>query len=300
VTVFCSNCGKPNPAAATQCVACGTPLNPKGGGSKFKGTIMMTGLAPFKPGAPSGPGPAGGSAAPPGATPPNPAGAAAPTTTGGGSAAASQDKDIAYQPTMLGPISPPGSGSAGAGPAASSPPWGSPPTTPSGAPPTSGSGTSTPPASTPAFGSGFGAPGSSVPSATAGSGVASSAVEAPGASPPASGFGTSPSSPAPSSGFGTSPSSPAPSSGFGSAQPVGGDPWHGLGAPRVAGPAPGVESPPPAFSTAYGGGSAAQTKNKMVRYLLIGCAALLLLGCLCAGAWWVLNAALAISTPPPS
>ena len=44
VTIFCPNCGKPNTDTATQCVACNTPLKPKTAGSRFKGTMMMTGV----------------------------------------------------------------------------------------------------------------------------------------------------------------------------------------------------------------------------------------------------------------
>ncbi|MDQ3033840.1 MAG: zinc-ribbon domain-containing protein, partial [Myxococcota bacterium] len=64
MTVFCPNCGKPNTDTATQCVACATALKPKAAGSKFKGTMMMTGVAAPKPGAPGGP--------PPGGPPPGP------------------------------------------------------------------------------------------------------------------------------------------------------------------------------------------------------------------------------------
>src|SRR5690606_16728338 len=74
VTVFCPNCGKPNTDTATQCVACGTALKPKAAGSKFKGTMMMTGVAPPRPAAPAEqPAPGASPAGPPQAAPSAPA-----------------------------------------------------------------------------------------------------------------------------------------------------------------------------------------------------------------------------------
>ncbi|MBN8611501.1 MAG: zinc-ribbon domain-containing protein, partial [Deltaproteobacteria bacterium] len=95
MTVFCPNCGKPNTDTATQCVACATALKPKAAASKFKGTMMMSGPAvPPKPGAPGGPpGPGGPPAAGPMGPPP--------------AAPAEPPKNMAFQATMLGPMTPP-------------------------------------------------------------------------------------------------------------------------------------------------------------------------------------------------
>ncbi|MEM9195754.1 MAG: zinc ribbon domain-containing protein, partial [Myxococcota bacterium] len=96
MTVFCPNCGKPNTDTATQCVSCGHELKPAGGSrAKFKGTMMMTAATAPKPGeAPGGAPPAG---APPQGQPP---GGAGPQQPGAG-------KNLAFQATMLGPMTPP-------------------------------------------------------------------------------------------------------------------------------------------------------------------------------------------------
>ena len=47
MTIFCPNCGKPNTDTATQCVSCNTALKAKPGASKFKGTLMMSGVGGY-------------------------------------------------------------------------------------------------------------------------------------------------------------------------------------------------------------------------------------------------------------
>ena len=221
MTVFCPSCGKPNMDSATQCVACGTALKPKTAGSKFKGTMMMTGVAPpTKPGGADSPS-AGIPAAPPPAVP------------------APQKPNMAFQATMLGPVTPPVGGAP-------------PPSDGFGAPAAGGFGA---PAASEGFGtpsaSGFGAPaprdGFGAPAASEGFGA-----------PPAGGFGAPPAA----SGFGT-----PPASGFG-APPAAG----GFGTPSASGfgapPAGGAPATPPS-----GGGGG---KGK---YIAIGCVALLALCC---------------------
>ncbi|MEO0325832.1 MAG: zinc ribbon domain-containing protein, partial [Myxococcota bacterium] len=81
MTVFCPNCGTKNTDEATHCTSCGTELRkPEGRQKKFKGTMMMSGLGTQQP-----PGAPGGS--PPAEAPPK--------------------KDLAFQATMLGPMSSP-------------------------------------------------------------------------------------------------------------------------------------------------------------------------------------------------
>ena len=94
MTVYCPNCGKPNTDEATQCVSCGTALSKpeKKAGSKFKGTMMMAGVSAPKPPAPGGGGGGGPKQGP---------GVGQPPAEGGGK------KDLAFQQTMLGPMTPP-------------------------------------------------------------------------------------------------------------------------------------------------------------------------------------------------
>ncbi|HJL16090.1 MAG TPA: zinc-ribbon domain-containing protein, partial [Sandaracinaceae bacterium LLY-WYZ-13_1] len=88
MTLFCPNCGKPNTDEATQCVACGTELQPKSS-QKFKGTMMMSGVAVPQPpgqqeGGPQAPGGAPGGAPPAGGAPGGGQPAAPPPPGGGG------------------------------------------------------------------------------------------------------------------------------------------------------------------------------------------------------------------------
>ncbi len=85
---FCAECGKSNLDQATTCDGCGKPMRSaaKGGGpARFKGTMIMGGAAP-KPAAPS---------AQPAAPAPAPAPAPQP--------------NLAFQATMMGPMTAPGS-----------------------------------------------------------------------------------------------------------------------------------------------------------------------------------------------
>ena len=73
MTVFCPNCGKPNTDEASACAACGTELkaaSPKVAASKFKGTMMMSGVQPPKPQGMGGGLPPPAAAPPPAAPPP--------------------------------------------------------------------------------------------------------------------------------------------------------------------------------------------------------------------------------------
>jgi hypothetical protein len=92
---FCPNCGTPNTDQAEKCVSCAFELAPKQK-SKFKGTIMMSGVqAPTAPGQPAAAPPP---AAPPPAAAPQPAAQAAP---------AGPAKNLAFEKTMMGQMAPP-------------------------------------------------------------------------------------------------------------------------------------------------------------------------------------------------
>jgi len=125
VTVYCPNCGKPNTDEATKCIGCSTELAPvKKAPARFKGTMMMSGMGGGPaPGQPGGAPPAGG----PAPAEPAPAMGGGPVQAG----AAPAKKDLAFQATMLGPMTPP-PGAAG---------FGAPP-----APPAGGGGFGAPPA----------------------------------------------------------------------------------------------------------------------------------------------------------
>jgi hypothetical protein len=249
VTVFCPNCGTPNTDEATACAKCGTALKaagPKVAPSKFKGTMMMSGVTPPRPQAP-------GAGLPP---PAAPAPAAAPPA-----AAPESKQNLAFQATMLGPMTPPpGMPSAfGATTPAAGGGFGTPP-------PATDAGFGAPP---PAASGGFGAP---PPAASGGFGAPAASDAGFGASPAGGGgFGTPPAGggfgapPAGGGGFGAPP---AGGGGFGE-PPAGG----GFGAPPAGG---GFGAPP-----AGGGGGPAPKKNNTLKYVGIGCGALLLLSCLC-------------------
>ncbi|MFW6051446.1 MAG: zinc ribbon domain-containing protein, partial [Myxococcota bacterium] len=121
MTIYCPSCGKPNTDQAEKCASCGKELEKaKPAGSKFKGTMMMTGMSPPKPPGKSAEGEEEGQAAPAGGEAQGPA-AGTP-----GESQAEPKKNLAFQQTMMGPMTPPGGG-AGAGGAAP------PPAGPSGA-----------------------------------------------------------------------------------------------------------------------------------------------------------------------
>lgn len=85
---FCAECGKSNADQATACDGCGKPMRPAGraaGPARFKGTMIMGGAAPKAPVAP----------APASAPTPAPAPANQP--------------NLAFQATMMGPMTVPGS-----------------------------------------------------------------------------------------------------------------------------------------------------------------------------------------------
>jgi hypothetical protein len=258
VTVFCPNCGTPNTDEATACAKCGTALKaagPKVAPSKFKGTMMMSGVTPPRPQGP-------GAGLPP---PAAPAPAAAPP-------APESKQNLAFQATMLGPMTPPpGMPSIGGPPAASG--FGA---TAAAA----GGGFGAPP---PAAGGGFGAP---PPASDEGFGGARGGGDF-GAPPAGGDFGAPPAggdfgAPPAGGGFGA----PAAGGGFG-APPAGG----GFGAPPASG---GGFGAPPASGGGFGappagGGAPAPKKNKTAMYVGIGCGALLFLSCVCGGGayWWM-------------
>lgn len=82
---FCAECGKSNVEQATVCDGCGKPMRSagRGGAARFKGTMIMGGVAP--------------KAAPE----PTPTPAVAPS--------AAQQPNLAFQATMMGPMTAPGS-----------------------------------------------------------------------------------------------------------------------------------------------------------------------------------------------
>jgi len=245
VTVFCPNCGTPNTDEATACAKCGTALTaagPKVAPSKFKGTMMMSGVTPPRPQGP-------GAGLPP---PAAPAPAAAPPA-----AAPESKQNLAFQATMLGPMTPP------------------PGMPPLGAPPAGGGGFGAAP---PAVDSGFGAPpasagGFGAPSASAGGFGAPPASSSDFGAAPAGGFGAPPAGGG--GGFG-----PPPTGGGGGFGAPGGDSGGGFGAPPAGGG--GFGAPP-----AGGGGAPPPKKSNTMMYVGIGCGALLFLSCVCGGgAWW--------------
>jgi hypothetical protein len=229
VTIYCPSCGKPNTDQADKCASCGKELTkPKPAAPKFKGTMMMgaPGLKP-PPGAPApaasppaasppaaSPGPAAPSAAQgfDAATPP----AGTPAMPGAGGAAGvgapPAKKNLAFQATMLGPMSapipPPGGGAPGQPrlpgppPPAAGPPGGS-PSTPAAPEPSASP-------ATPAPSGGFSAP-AAEPAAPASSGWGGPASASPAASstPAASGWGGAPASAPPAEGgWGGAPAAP--------------------------------------------------------------------------------------------
>jgi hypothetical protein len=262
VTVFCPNCGSPNTDEATACAKCGTALKaagPKVAPSKFKGTMMMSGVTPPRPQAPGAglPPPAAPAAAPPAAAP-------------------ESKQNLAFQATMLGPMTPP----------PGMPPLGAPPAAPSAfgaTTPAAGGAFGAPP---PASDGGFGAP---PPAASTGFGAPAASDAGFGAPPAGGGFGAPPAGggfgapPAGGGGFGEPPAGGGfgapPAGGFG-APPAGG----GFGAPPAGGgfgapPAGGGFGAPPAGD----GGAPAPKPNNTLKYVGIGCAALLFLSCVCGG-----------------
>lgn len=265
MTIYCPSCGKPNTDQAEKCASCGKELEkPKPAGSKFKGTMMMTGMpAPKPPGAGGQAGPPGGEqgGTPPaqGQPPQAPGGQAEgqpPGAEGGGR------KDLAFQQTMLGPMAPPGAPPPPAGPAgAGAPPpaGGTPserPRIPSPPPPAAGPpGSTSSPGTTPSP--------SGAPPATAGSSF--------GAPPQAAASG-----PAPGAG-----------GGFGAGQGAGGQasaPQGGWGQPAPAQPGDGGwGQAPPAQPMGGGGGGLSDKNKKILIWVAIGCAALAVLGCLVTG-----------------
>ncbi len=216
MTVYCPNCGKPNTDEANACASCGTQLSKPGArkAGKFKGTMMMAGVT-----------------AP---TPPTAGG-----TPGGAPGEPPQKKDLAFQQTMLGPMTPPGQpgqpenksaaggfGAAGGGSTPDQP-------APGGGAPSGGApGGGTPSGSAP--GGGFGA--------------------SPGGSPPGGGFGAPPGGSPPGG-------SPPPAGGFGA--PPGDSPAGGFGGPS-GGP---------------GGPSNGNSKTKLWLGIGLGCLLTTILGC---------------------
>ncbi|MCB9661573.1 MAG: zinc ribbon domain-containing protein [Sandaracinaceae bacterium] len=100
MTIYCPSCGKPNTDEASNCISCGTELAKKKA-ARFKGTMMMSGPGAL-PGAPASAPPPAAPAAPPAAAP-------------GASQPPAAKKDLAFQKTMLGPMTaPPGVGAPGA------------------------------------------------------------------------------------------------------------------------------------------------------------------------------------------
>lgn len=311
MTVFCPNCGKPNTDQATKCISCATELRPaaRPAGGKFKGTMMMAGVQAPKPGEQPPPGqpqqpPPGGPQQGPGVGGPPP-----------------EKQNMAFQQTMLGPMTPPGG--PGAPPPAAKPPggFGAPPPG-AGAPPPQGGGFGAPPpqggggfgapppAARPTPGGGFGAP----PPQGGGFGATPPGMGGPPpAAPPPAGFGSSPGSAASPGGFGSSPGTAgAPAGGFsassgGGAPPPGGfgggpaggpPPGGGFGGPPGGGGAPppgggfgGPAGGPPPGAAGYGGGmppggEPPKKKSKALMYVGIGCGILALLSCIGAGACW--------------
>ena len=236
MTVYCPNCGKPNTDEAASCVSCGSELKKPAGrkGSKFKGTMMMTGVTAPQPGAPAPGGPAPGGA-PPAAAPP----------AGGGN-------DIGFQATMMGPIDPPADGAPAPGaPAAGG--FGQPPAggdagagfaPAAGGPPPgdTGGGFGAPAGGPPPGGGGFGQPaGGPPPGGAPGGGFGQPAGGPPPGGAPGGGFGQPAGGPPPGDtggGFGAPAGGPPPGGG-GFGQPAGGPPpGGGFGAP-AGGPPPG-------------------------------------------------------------
>ncbi|MBK8172469.1 MAG: hypothetical protein IPK60_19300 [Sandaracinaceae bacterium] len=303
MTVFCPNCGKPNTDEAAQCVSCSTALTPKVGGasgSKFKGTMMMTGVTPPRP-----PGPASG--APP-----------APVTPGGGPAMqpvpTEQKQNMGFQQTMLGgPMAPPSTATPAAG--GFSPPaqggFGASPASPATpvsagfaapAAPVSG-GFGAPPAAQAAAG-GFSAPSAPTAPAAQAGGFGSppgGGAPPPGGggfgSPPGGGFGGPPGGPPPGGGgfgappggggFGGPPGGPPPGGGGFGAPPGGG----GFGGPPGGQP-PGGFGQPPGGQPPGGFGPPMQPQggnNGWVKWVAIGCGVLLLLGLCVVGSCYFIG-----------
>jgi hypothetical protein len=122
---FCPNCGTPNTDQAEKCVSCAFELAPKQK-AKFKGTIMMSGVqAPTAPGAPP-------QAAPPGARPPQAAPAPAPAPVPSAPPAGAGGTNLGFEKTMMGPmaappVQPPPAHSPAGGFAPTAPAFGQPP-----------------------------------------------------------------------------------------------------------------------------------------------------------------------------
>jgi hypothetical protein len=242
---FCPNCGTPNTDQAEKCVSCAFELAPKQK-AKFKGTIMMSGVqAPAAPAAPPG-------ARPPQAAPPATAPAPAPVQAGAGG------KNLGFEKTMMGPMAAPPIQP----PPAHSPPGGFAPTAPAfGQPP-----------------GGFGAPnlqGGAPPAPAVPDFARAPTVEghAPFANPTAQGGFQQPAQPAfqqPPLAQMSAPAAPAQpmGGGFGGGSTTGG--FGGGGGSNTGG---------------FGGDSMAPPKPKMStgKILAIGCAAVLVLGCLLFG-----------------
>lgn len=257
VTVFCPNCGKPNTDTATSCVSCGTELKPSGPrAGKFKGTMMMSGVnAPPPGGVPSPQGP------PPGGPPPAPR----PPAGGPVQAGSPQAKQgMAYQKTMLGPMSPQGA-----------------PPKPQSAPP--------PPSSPPPSG-GFGAP----PPSQGGGGFGAPPPSQSGTSEGSQGgFGAPPAQASQSGGGGGwgQPPQGGGGGGFGGAPPPQGGGGGGFGGapPPQGGGGGGFGGPPPGGGGFGGAPQAApqaappKKSKKGLIFGLLGCLFLLLIGCIVGG-----------------
>jgi hypothetical protein len=265
---FCPNCGTPNTDQAEKCVSCAFELSPKQK-AKFKGTIMMSGVqAPAAPATAAKP-----AAAPPPAAAPQPApqSAAAPAAGTGG-------KNLAFEKTIMGPIgAPPG-----------------PPPSAGAFAPSAGASAPTPGAFAPT------APGAFAPTAPA------FGAQPPAGQPPASqDFARAPTiegqAPFASSGFQqpAQPSFQAPQSGFGSGTPGAGfaNPPANMSAPTAPAQPMGGGFGGGSSTGSFGGGGGSNTggfggdsmappappKTNTGKILAIGCAAVLVLGCLVFG-----------------
>ncbi|MCB9628338.1 MAG: zinc ribbon domain-containing protein [Sandaracinaceae bacterium] len=233
MTIYCPSCGKPNTDEASNCISCGTELAKKKA-ARFKGTMMMSGPGAL-PGAPA-------SSAPPAASP------SAPPPVAPGASQPPPKKDLAFQKTMLGPMTAP-TGMAPPAGAPAAPAFGAPPAQAQppqggfGAPPPSGGGGGfgAPPPS--GGGGGFGAP----PPSGGGGGFGAPPPSGGGGgfgAPPPSGGGGGFGAPPPSSDGGGGFGAPPPSGGgggFGAPPPSGG----GFGAPPPSGGGGGFGAPPP-------------------------------------------------------
>jgi hypothetical protein len=252
---FCPNCGTPNTDQAEKCVSCAFELAPKQK-AKFKGTIMMSGVqAPTAPGAPA--------AAPPGARPPQAAPAPAPAPVPSAPPAGAGGKNLGFEKTMMGPMAAPPVQP----PPAHSPAGGFAPTAPAFGQPPGGFGGGQPPQDF-----------SRAPTVEG---------HAPFASPGAQGQGgfQQPASPAqptfqqPPIAQASAPAQPA-SGGFSGGTTAGG--WSSGGGSGTGGFGGGGGG---SNTGGFGGDSMAPPvpKSNTGKILAIGCAAVLVLGCLVFG-----------------